>query len=260
MIRAFSRSRRWICEYPRKPDLDRLVTALTADGRPDELTGREAAVAAFRAGGRDERPTGRPGGGVVSIRRPFTALRPAAGRRRRRRGRRRGGRRGGLRAGAARPGARPRAHRVRAARRPRLTSLSPATRPPLPSRRPAGVRAGQSPPEKPRRLRRGREAANLITVAASRRARAGTARGSRSLGGHRLRARRGRGAGPAVRTARRSTQLEAGGHRGNRAAGRVQAAEPAPDGNRRLPGGRARCRAQRSGAGRGRRPGYGSAT
>lgn len=36
---------------PRKPDLDRLVTALTADGRPDELAGREAALAAFRAAG-----------------------------------------------------------------------------------------------------------------------------------------------------------------------------------------------------------------
>jgi hypothetical protein len=36
---------------PRKPDLDRLVTALTAEGRPDEMAGREAAVAAFRAAG-----------------------------------------------------------------------------------------------------------------------------------------------------------------------------------------------------------------
>ena len=39
---------------PGKPDLDRLVTALTAGGRPDELTGREAAAAAFRAGGKGE--------------------------------------------------------------------------------------------------------------------------------------------------------------------------------------------------------------
>jgi hypothetical protein len=37
---------------PGKPDLDRLVTALTAEGRPDELAGREAAVAAFRAASR----------------------------------------------------------------------------------------------------------------------------------------------------------------------------------------------------------------
>ena len=43
---------------PGKPDLDRLVTALTADGRPDELTGREAAAAAFRAGGKGEAAAG----------------------------------------------------------------------------------------------------------------------------------------------------------------------------------------------------------
>ena len=36
---------------PGKPDLDRLITALTADGRPDELAGRDAALAAFRAAG-----------------------------------------------------------------------------------------------------------------------------------------------------------------------------------------------------------------
>jgi hypothetical protein len=34
---------------PRKPSLDRLITALTADGRPEELAGRDAALAAFRA-------------------------------------------------------------------------------------------------------------------------------------------------------------------------------------------------------------------
>jgi hypothetical protein len=33
---------------PRKPDLDQLVTALTANGRPDELAGRDAALDAFR--------------------------------------------------------------------------------------------------------------------------------------------------------------------------------------------------------------------
>ena len=62
---------------PRKPDLDRLVAALTADGRPDELAGRDAAVAAFRAAGRPE------GAGEGprrrrrwSFRRPLTALRP----------------------------------------------------------------------------------------------------------------------------------------------------------------------------------------
>jgi hypothetical protein len=36
---------------PRKPDLDQLVTALTADGRREELAGRDAALAAFRAAG-----------------------------------------------------------------------------------------------------------------------------------------------------------------------------------------------------------------
>ena len=34
---------------PRKPDLDQLVTALTADGQAEELAGRDAALAAFRA-------------------------------------------------------------------------------------------------------------------------------------------------------------------------------------------------------------------
>jgi hypothetical protein len=59
---------------PRKPDLDRLVTALTAEGRPDELTGREAAVAAFRAAGRRDAADGSARRRRVSIRRPFTAL------------------------------------------------------------------------------------------------------------------------------------------------------------------------------------------
>jgi hypothetical protein len=59
---------------PRKPDLDRLVTALTAEGRPDELTGREAAVAAFRAAGRRDAADGSARRPRVSIRRPFTAL------------------------------------------------------------------------------------------------------------------------------------------------------------------------------------------
>lgn len=34
---------------PRKPDLDQLVTALTADGQAEELAGRDAALAAFHA-------------------------------------------------------------------------------------------------------------------------------------------------------------------------------------------------------------------
>jgi hypothetical protein len=35
----------------RKPSLDQLITALTAVGRPDELAGRDAALATFRAAG-----------------------------------------------------------------------------------------------------------------------------------------------------------------------------------------------------------------
>ena len=59
---------------PRKPDLDRLFRALTADGQPDELADREAAVAAFRAASRNG-PDGkaarrRP----ARFRRPFSAL------------------------------------------------------------------------------------------------------------------------------------------------------------------------------------------
>ena len=44
---------------PGKPDLDRLVTALTADGHPDELTGRDAAAAAFRSARRRGAAAGR---------------------------------------------------------------------------------------------------------------------------------------------------------------------------------------------------------
>lgn len=36
---------------PRESSTDQLITALTADGRPDELAGRNAALAAFRAAG-----------------------------------------------------------------------------------------------------------------------------------------------------------------------------------------------------------------
>lgn len=36
---------------PREPGIDQLISALTADGRPDELAGRDAALAAFRAAG-----------------------------------------------------------------------------------------------------------------------------------------------------------------------------------------------------------------
>lgn len=62
---------------PRKPDLDRLVSALTADARPDEQAGRDAAVAAFRAAGRrDGAGQGARRRRRWSFRRPFTALRP----------------------------------------------------------------------------------------------------------------------------------------------------------------------------------------
>lgn len=36
---------------PREPGIDQLISALTTDGRPDELAGRNAALAAFRAAG-----------------------------------------------------------------------------------------------------------------------------------------------------------------------------------------------------------------
>ncbi len=42
----------------RKPDLDHLIRALTADGRPDELAGRDAALAAFRAAGQRDGAAG----------------------------------------------------------------------------------------------------------------------------------------------------------------------------------------------------------
>jgi hypothetical protein len=60
---------------PGKPDLDRLVTALTADAQPDELTGREAAVRAFRAANRHNAVNGATRQRRVPFR-PFTYLRP----------------------------------------------------------------------------------------------------------------------------------------------------------------------------------------
>jgi hypothetical protein len=60
---------------PGKPDLDHLISALTADGRPDELAGRDAALAAFRAASQrnaaDRTTVLRRSG---AFRRPFTAL------------------------------------------------------------------------------------------------------------------------------------------------------------------------------------------
>jgi len=60
---------------PGKPDLDHLISALTADGRPDELAGRDAALAAFRAASQRnaaDRTTRLRRS--AAFRRPFTAL------------------------------------------------------------------------------------------------------------------------------------------------------------------------------------------
>lgn len=62
---------------PRKPDLDHLVTALTAEGRPDELTGRGAAAAAFRTANWRDAADGTARRRRLSIRRPLIAIRPA---------------------------------------------------------------------------------------------------------------------------------------------------------------------------------------
>jgi hypothetical protein len=65
---------------PRKPSLDDLTRALTAHGRPDELTGRDAALAAFRAAGQREaanQAAGRRRG--RAFRRPLTPRLAAVG-------------------------------------------------------------------------------------------------------------------------------------------------------------------------------------
>lgn len=60
---------------PRKPDLDHLFAALTADGRPDELADRDAALAAFRAASLRDTANRRTWlRGSTAFRRPFTAL------------------------------------------------------------------------------------------------------------------------------------------------------------------------------------------
>ncbi len=61
---------------PRKPDLDQLIAALTADGSAEELAGREAAVAAFRADGRHDATEGPGRGRRVSVRHPVTTWPP----------------------------------------------------------------------------------------------------------------------------------------------------------------------------------------
>ena len=60
---------------PRKADLDQLITALTADGRPEELAGRDAALAAFR-GARQRNAAGKaaPRRRGVPLRRPHNGF------------------------------------------------------------------------------------------------------------------------------------------------------------------------------------------
>ncbi len=226
---------------PRKPDLDRLVTALTADGRPDELAGRDAA--------RRRVPRGRPARrGRRAARRRRVPVPPAVCR----------AARGGWPPSAPSwsspwPGSPRRPTRRRCPARcrdlahtvfaplgvPDSQPASPATRPPSPSRRPAGSPGGPAA-RRPRRPRRGRETTTVLTLTASRRAGAGR-RGRRvRRPGHRPRPRRRGRPRPAVRTARRVSHVGARGHRGDRPARRVQAAEPAADDDRGLPGGRAR--------------------
>ena len=55
---------------PRKPDLDQLIAALTADGSAEELTGRETAVTAFRAASRRDAADGPGRRRRVSVRHP----------------------------------------------------------------------------------------------------------------------------------------------------------------------------------------------
>lgn len=59
---------------PRKPDLEQLVTALTADGRPAELAGRDAVLAAFRGAGHRDAAKG-----SERLRRGLSLRRPVAG-------------------------------------------------------------------------------------------------------------------------------------------------------------------------------------
>lgn len=61
---------------PRKPDLDQLIAALTADGSAEELTGRETAVAAFRAASRRDAADGPGRRRRVSVRHPVSKWPP----------------------------------------------------------------------------------------------------------------------------------------------------------------------------------------
>ena len=235
---------------PRKPDLDRLVTALTADGRPDELTGREAAAAAFRAASRRDAADGAPRPRRVSMRRPRTTLpqRLAA-------------------IGAvaivaavvaaaaytrALPGpAQELAHTVFAPLG--VPDNQQPGHPPAVTIATSGGKSGRATPGGKATTPSPRPGAGVPRHRGRvPHPRAGRRAGRDHRTGYRIRPRRGRGAGQAVRTARRFRSVRARGHGGNRAVWRVQAAEPAPGEDSGLPGGRARCRAQRGGAGRGR--------
>jgi hypothetical protein len=61
---------------PGKPDLDQLIAALTADGSAEELTGRETAVAAFRAASRRDAADGTGRRRRVSVRHSVTKWPP----------------------------------------------------------------------------------------------------------------------------------------------------------------------------------------
>jgi hypothetical protein len=61
---------------PRKPDLDQLIAALTAEGSAEELAGRETAVAAFRAAGRRDATDGAGRRRRGSVRHPVTKWPP----------------------------------------------------------------------------------------------------------------------------------------------------------------------------------------
>ena len=235
-----------------KPGLDQLISALTADGRPDELAGRDAALAAFRAAGQRARdradapaaprspPSSRPLTGWLPTR--LAAIAAAGGRRRRR------DHRGGVHAGAARAGAGCRAYRLRAARRARRPARRPGT---APSR--AGGHHRRHPARQLPLLRRGvQDAIAAIRRPLPRHAERGSGARNRWRGcrahrpGHRARPPRGgrAGRGCVARTAASATVADRG-HRRHRPARRVQVRDPAADRDRGFPRGRTGRRVQR---------------
>ncbi len=241
---------------PRKPDLDRLVTALTADGRPDELAGREAAAAAFRAAGRRDAADGparprRVSAAPAARHAAASGWPPSPPSRSSPRGSPRRPTRG-------RCPARCRNSRTPCSRR----SASPTTSQPAQPGHPAAVtiatsggKSGRATPAGKAKTPSPRPGAGyLLTVTASR---ARVPAGETVAFTGRVTDYGRAAAGVRVRLFERLAgfrSVAARGHRGDRAARRVQAAEPAADEDRGLPGGRARRRAQRGGAGRGRRP------